>query len=58
MVAFGTGNFNAKDSTSSSGRIVHDSHAVVTARRSFMRLVLNMTLCDYPVLLRDNSLDS
>ncbi|XP_070692526.1 adenosine deaminase domain-containing protein 1 [Pempheris klunzingeri] len=37
VVAFGTGNFNTKESTSSSGRIVHDSHAVVTARRSLMR---------------------
>uniref|UniRef100_A0A3Q3VTK3 Uncharacterized protein n=1 Tax=Mola mola TaxID=94237 RepID=A0A3Q3VTK3_MOLML len=37
VVAFGTGNVNTKESASSSGRIVHDSHAVVTARRSFMR---------------------
>lgn len=39
VVAFGTGNFNTKASASTSGRIVHDSHAVVTARRSLMRLV-------------------
>nr|XP_020476314.1 adenosine deaminase domain-containing protein 1 isoform X1 [Monopterus albus] len=39
VVAFGTGNFNTKESASSSGRIVHDSHAVVTARRSFMRFL-------------------
>ncbi|XP_070769708.1 adenosine deaminase domain-containing protein 1 [Enoplosus armatus] len=39
VVAFGTGNFNTKESASSSGRIVHDSHAVVTARRSLMRFL-------------------
>ncbi|XP_024861970.1 adenosine deaminase domain-containing protein 1 isoform X2 [Kryptolebias marmoratus] len=37
VVALGTGNFNAKECVSSDGRIVHDSHAVVTARRSLMR---------------------
>ncbi|XP_010783708.1 adenosine deaminase domain-containing protein 1-like [Notothenia coriiceps] len=37
VVALGTGNFNTKESTSLSGRVVHDSHAVVTARRSLMR---------------------
>uniref|UniRef100_A0A3B5M714 Uncharacterized protein n=1 Tax=Xiphophorus couchianus TaxID=32473 RepID=A0A3B5M714_9TELE len=35
VVALGTGNFNTK--VSSNGRVVHDSHAVVTARRSLMR---------------------
>ncbi|XP_038555876.1 adenosine deaminase domain-containing protein 1 [Micropterus salmoides] len=39
VVAFGTGNFNTKESASSSGRIVHDSHGVVTARRSLMRFL-------------------
>uniref|UniRef100_A0A671W6N7 Adenosine deaminase domain containing 1 (testis-specific) n=1 Tax=Sparus aurata TaxID=8175 RepID=A0A671W6N7_SPAAU len=39
VVAFGTGNFNTKASASTSGRIVHDSHAVVTARRSLMRFL-------------------
>uniref|UniRef100_UPI0037E99C88 adenosine deaminase domain-containing protein 1 n=1 Tax=Semicossyphus pulcher TaxID=241346 RepID=UPI0037E99C88 len=39
VVAFGTGNFNTKESASSSGRVVHDSHAVVTARRSLMRFL-------------------
>ncbi|XP_029297565.1 LOW QUALITY PROTEIN: adenosine deaminase domain-containing protein 1 [Cottoperca gobio] len=39
VVALGTGNFNTNESTSSSGRIVHDSHAVVTARRSLMRFL-------------------
>ncbi|KAJ4945808.1 hypothetical protein JOQ06_023486 [Pogonophryne albipinna] len=39
VVALGTGNFNTKESTSLSGRAVHDSHAVVTARRSLMRFL-------------------
>ncbi|XP_054453802.1 adenosine deaminase domain-containing protein 1 [Anoplopoma fimbria] len=39
VVALGTGNFNTKESASSSGRIVHDSHAVVNARRSLMRFL-------------------
>ncbi|XP_036933482.1 adenosine deaminase domain-containing protein 1 isoform X1 [Acanthopagrus latus] len=39
VVAFGTGNFNTKANASTSGRIVHDSHAVVTARRSLMRFL-------------------
>ncbi|XP_077958065.1 adenosine deaminase domain-containing protein 1 isoform X1 [Gasterosteus aculeatus] len=38
-VALGTGNFNAKESASTSGRIVHDSHALVSARRSLMRFL-------------------
>ncbi|XP_026186731.1 adenosine deaminase domain-containing protein 1 [Mastacembelus armatus] len=37
VVALGTGNLSTKESASSSGRILHDSHAVVTARRSLMR---------------------
>ncbi|TMS17841.1 hypothetical protein E3U43_001910 [Larimichthys crocea] len=39
VVAFGTGNFITKEKPSSCGRIVHDSHAVVTARRSLMRFL-------------------
>ncbi|XP_076595901.1 adenosine deaminase domain-containing protein 1 [Chaetodon auriga] len=39
VVAFGTGDLNTRKSASSSGRIVHDSHAVVTARRSLMRFL-------------------
>lgn len=39
MVAFGTGNVNTSQSASSTGRVVHDSHAVVAARRSLMRSV-------------------
>ncbi|XP_058505023.1 adenosine deaminase domain-containing protein 1 isoform X2 [Solea solea] len=39
VVALGTGDFNIKESASLSGRLVHDSHAVVTARRSLMRFL-------------------
>lgn len=49
VVALGTGNYNTKENFSSSGRIVHDSHAVVTARRSLMRLAVNIcTLSMFP----------
>uniref|UniRef100_A0A3B4A036 Uncharacterized protein n=1 Tax=Periophthalmus magnuspinnatus TaxID=409849 RepID=A0A3B4A036_9GOBI len=37
VVALGTGNYNTRNNTFSNGRIVHDSHAVVAARRSLMR---------------------
>ncbi|XP_072290479.1 adenosine deaminase domain-containing protein 1 [Eucyclogobius newberryi] len=38
VVALGTGNYSTKDHRESpNGRVVHDSHAVVTARRSLMR---------------------
>uniref|UniRef100_A0A3B5AAJ1 Adenosine deaminase domain containing 1 n=1 Tax=Stegastes partitus TaxID=144197 RepID=A0A3B5AAJ1_9TELE len=39
VVALGTGNFNTKEGASSNGRLVHDSHAVVAARRSLMRFL-------------------
>ncbi|XP_057706574.1 adenosine deaminase domain-containing protein 1 [Corythoichthys intestinalis] len=39
VVAVGTGNYSTKESISTSGRMVHDSHAVVTARRSLMRFL-------------------
>ncbi|KAM9849638.1 adenosine deaminase domain-containing protein 1 [Aulostomus maculatus] len=39
VVALGTGNFNTKENASPTGRIVHDSHAVVSARRSLMRFL-------------------
>lgn len=44
MVALGTGNYNAKECVSANGRIVHDSHGVVTARRSLMRYLLKIFL--------------
>nr|XP_056711630.1 adenosine deaminase domain-containing protein 1 [Euleptes europaea] len=37
VVAFGTGEFNYSQCSHLDGRIVHDSHAVVTARRSLLR---------------------
>lgn len=37
VVALGTGNCNTKESLAPNGRVLHDSHAVVTARRSLMR---------------------
>ncbi|KAK9518439.1 hypothetical protein VZT92_023745 [Zoarces viviparus] len=39
VVALGTGSWNTKEGASSSGRIVHDSHALVNARRSLMRFL-------------------
>ncbi|KAF7649114.1 hypothetical protein LDENG_00146680 [Lucifuga dentata] len=39
VVALGTGNTNINVSASLTGRILHDSHAVVTARRSLMRFL-------------------
>lgn len=45
-MAVGTGDINAKESASSNGRIVHDSHAVVAARRSLMRLDDTKFLCE------------
>ncbi|NP_001277142.1 adenosine deaminase domain-containing protein 1 [Danio rerio] len=39
VVALGTGSSNTKASPAPTGRILHDSHAVVTARRSLMRFL-------------------
>lgn len=50
VVAVGTGDINAKESASSNGRIVHDSHAVVAARRSLMRLDDTKFLCECSVM--------
>ncbi|XP_054648866.1 adenosine deaminase domain-containing protein 1 isoform X3 [Dunckerocampus dactyliophorus] len=47
VVALGSGNYNAKESTSTNGRVVHDSHAVVTARRSLMRFFYQQLLMFY-----------
>lgn len=47
VIALGTGNYNTRVSTSSSGRTVHDSHAVVTARRSLMRFLYRHLLLFY-----------
>ncbi|XP_040186358.1 adenosine deaminase domain-containing protein 1 isoform X3 [Rana temporaria] len=37
VVAIGTGDFNYSQSTLNDGRILHDSHAIVSARRSLLR---------------------
>ncbi|KAL2083327.1 hypothetical protein ACEWY4_021100 [Coilia grayii] len=37
VVAIGTGSYNTKESITPNGRILNDSHAVVTARRSLLR---------------------
>uniref|UniRef100_A0A671L090 Adenosine deaminase domain-containing protein 1 n=1 Tax=Sinocyclocheilus anshuiensis TaxID=1608454 RepID=A0A671L090_9TELE len=39
VVALGTGSSNTNASPAPTGRILHDSHAVVTARRSLMRFL-------------------
>ncbi|XP_059202893.1 adenosine deaminase domain-containing protein 1 isoform X2 [Centropristis striata] len=44
VVALGTGNFNTKESALSNGRIVHDSHAIVIARRSLIRFLFRHLL--------------
>lgn len=49
VVALGTGTLNTKNCSSTNGRMVHDSHAVVTARRSLMRFLyrhLLMFFCE------------
>jgi len=37
VVALGTGDCNYSNDYSPEGRVVHDSHAIVTARRSLLR---------------------
>ncbi|XP_061108588.1 adenosine deaminase domain-containing protein 1 isoform X2 [Conger conger] len=44
VVAMGTGDFNTKESVTPNGRTLHDSHAVVTARRSLMRYLFRHLL--------------
>ncbi|XP_066524041.1 adenosine deaminase domain-containing protein 1 isoform X2 [Hoplias malabaricus] len=44
VVALGTGSFNTKGSLVPNGRVLHDSHAVVTARRSLMRYLYRQLL--------------
>ncbi|XP_029958849.1 adenosine deaminase domain-containing protein 1-like [Salarias fasciatus] len=44
VIAIGTGNYNAKQRESFTGRLLHDSHAVVTARRSLMRFLYRHVL--------------
>ncbi|XP_072351808.1 adenosine deaminase domain-containing protein 1 isoform X2 [Scyliorhinus torazame] len=47
VVAVGTGEMNCNDPLFSEGRIVHDSHAVVTARRSLLRYLYRHLLMFY-----------
>nr|XP_061832844.1 adenosine deaminase domain-containing protein 1-like [Nerophis lumbriciformis] len=47
VVAVGSGNYNVRESLSTNGRVVHDSHAVVTARRSLMRFFYQHLLLFY-----------
>ncbi|TSK45886.1 Adenosine deaminase domain-containing protein 1 [Bagarius yarrelli] len=47
VVALGTGNYNTKESVAPNGRILHDSHAVVTARRALMRYLYRHLLLFY-----------
>uniref|UniRef100_UPI00398ED398 adenosine deaminase domain-containing protein 1 isoform X2 n=1 Tax=Pristiophorus japonicus TaxID=55135 RepID=UPI00398ED398 len=47
VVAVGTGEMNCHDPLYSEGRIVHDSHAVVTARRSLLRYLYRHLLMFY-----------
>lgn len=47
VVAIGTGSFNTKESITSNGRVLHDSHAVVTARRSLLRYLYRHLLLFY-----------
>ncbi|XP_041031824.1 adenosine deaminase domain-containing protein 1 [Carcharodon carcharias] len=47
VVAVGTGEMNCNDPLFSEGRIVHDSHAVVTARRSLLRYIYRHLLMFY-----------
>ncbi|KAF4081173.1 hypothetical protein AMELA_G00158350 [Ameiurus melas] len=47
VVALGTGNYNTNESLAPNGRVLHDSHAVVTARRSLMRYMYRHLLLFY-----------
>ncbi|XP_058862488.1 adenosine deaminase domain-containing protein 1 isoform X1 [Acipenser ruthenus] len=47
VVAIGTGDFNTSESVSANGRTLHDSHAVVSARRSLLRFLYRQLLLFY-----------
>ncbi|XP_040186351.1 adenosine deaminase domain-containing protein 1 isoform X2 [Rana temporaria] len=47
VVAIGTGDFNYSQSTLNDGRILHDSHAIVSARRSLLRYFYRQLLLFY-----------
>ncbi|XP_056137436.1 adenosine deaminase domain-containing protein 1 [Lampris incognitus] len=47
VVAIGTGNFNTNEIATPKGRLLHDSHALVTTRRSLMRYLYHHLLLFY-----------
>ncbi|XP_062839692.1 adenosine deaminase domain-containing protein 1 isoform X2 [Anolis carolinensis] len=47
VVAIGTGEFNYSECIQPDGRVLHDSHAVVTARRSLLRYFYRQLLLYY-----------
>ncbi|XP_063316137.1 adenosine deaminase domain-containing protein 1 [Pelobates fuscus] len=47
VVALGTGEFNYGQRVQNDGRILHDSHAIVTARRSLLRYLYRQLLLFY-----------
>ncbi|NXI37086.1 ADAD1 protein, partial [Galbula dea] len=47
VVALGTGNFNCSQRFQHCGRVLHDSHAIVTARRSLLRYFYRHLLLFY-----------
>ncbi|XP_073459627.1 adenosine deaminase domain-containing protein 1 [Aquarana catesbeiana] len=47
VVAIGTGDLNYSQSTLNDGRILHDSHAIVSARRSLLRYFYRQLLLFY-----------
>ncbi|XP_058862489.1 adenosine deaminase domain-containing protein 1 isoform X3 [Acipenser ruthenus] len=49
VVAIGTGDFNTSESVSANGRTLHDSHAVVSARRSLLRRLNPHSISAYEV---------
>ncbi|RXM92716.1 Adenosine deaminase domain-containing protein 1 [Acipenser ruthenus] len=53
VVAIGTGDFNTSESVSANGRTLHDSHAVVSARRSLLRK--NPTMVEKSIFVPDQT---
>ncbi|XP_030047635.1 adenosine deaminase domain-containing protein 1 isoform X3 [Microcaecilia unicolor] len=53
VVAVGTGEFNYKGKIQSDGRLLHDSHAIVTARRSLLRFFYRQLLLFYSKITGD-----
>uniref|UniRef100_A0A8C5P6P1 Adenosine deaminase domain-containing protein 1 n=1 Tax=Leptobrachium leishanense TaxID=445787 RepID=A0A8C5P6P1_9ANUR len=47
VIAIGTGEFNYGQGIQNDGRILHDSHAIVTARRSLLRYIYRQLLLFY-----------